>query len=227
MKKTSRRNFGKQLTGALAALPVAALGTTPGVSAQTRDVRAPIDGGWDFKSTHDTPPPIVIGAGSLIVERKGPYQNSDIVTEGGRKKHHHNPDTGKKKIFPAHIKVVDGSGEILYRNDRARECLVTVLTRDGDGNSATVNAGASPIVNENQTFVIDTDSRTGFDKTNEKLTSKKRDVRYRQKKVGSKDFSIVDVKITERGDLLYKVTLANLPSSGDDFKVMIWLEQSL
>jgi len=57
-RKTSRRTFGKQLTGALAALPVASMITTPGASAlasekksetktKRRTLQTPVNGVWN------------------------------------------------------------------------------------------------------------------------------------------------------------------------------------
>jgi hypothetical protein len=210
--------------GAVAALPIISmLNDTSGLAQKDGRAKATASP-EEVRNTHDTPPPVVIGNGSFLVEKEKDYLLGEIITSGNKKQHHINPQgPGKKKIFPAHIKVIDGSGELLYRNDRAKNCVITFAVNEGSS-TILVTAAASPIVQDKQTFIIETDDNKELEKQTEKPTAKKRQVRYKLKD-GTKDFSIVDVKIVEGTDVLYKVTLATLASMGDDFKVMIWLEE--
>jgi hypothetical protein len=230
--KTSRRQFTKTAMTAIIAVPaltsLAEAHEAIPVSVQkNKKMVAPVHGTEDARSEHNTPPPILIGDGSLIVERSGEYLVNDVVTQNSRNHHKMNADGGHTKLYPAHIKVIDGSGEVLYRNDTATECVVTMALIDPDNTSSTaiVNAGASPIVSNRRSFVIDTDGNKLLKKTNERPASTKRNVRYRHKDNGNKEFSIVDVKVTQGADVLFRVTLSTLPAGGEELKVLIWLEQ--
>lgn len=234
MKKTSRRKFGKQLTGALAALPVAAVVFEENTLAQKDQQKTPLTrtAPERIKTSHNTPPDILIGEGSLFIERKGEYAQNDVVTDPSgtanrRKRHHLRASSPRNKIFPGHIKIVDGNGEILYRNDSARNCIIGLAVQDQDGNLSTVNAGASPIVGGTQTLVIDTDIDKGLERTNEIRAdpNRKRDFRFRFRH-GNREFSIVEVKITELNQVLYRVAMATLASTGEDLRIMLWTEQT-
>jgi hypothetical protein len=236
MKKTSRRSFAKLVATAIAAVPIASSleaarsQPMPRQKPTGKKPIAPVKGTEGAKNEHNTPPPIIIGDGSLIVERPGKYATGDIVVDQNnhRRLHKINPDSTNTKLFPAHIKVIDGSGEILFRNDDANDCLVTLSLVDKTNplNTAIVNAGASPIVNNKQTFIIDTDEDKLLAKTRENTGSTKRDVRYRHKHGTNNKFLITGVKITQGPDVLYRVVPETLPSKGNELKVMIWLEQS-
>ena len=234
LRRTSRRAFTKTLTTAMLATPalVSLAEASPIASSLQKPKQkvAPEHGTEEAEKEHNTPPPIVIMDGSLIVERRGEYQASEVVTQGNRKYHKMNADSSFTKLFPQHIKVVDGSGEILYRNDVATECVVTLALVDPNHTTsrAVVNAFASPIVDNRRSFVIDTDM-TGnklLRKTNEKPTSTKRTTRYRHMDNGNNEFSILDLKITRGADVLFSVALADLPEGGAELKILIWLEQS-
>src|SRR5687768_8113526 len=69
VKKTSRLSFGKQMMAALTALLVAIIATAPDATAQTAKQTKPQNQRQaDRIVTHDTPPPIEIGDGSLRID---------------------------------------------------------------------------------------------------------------------------------------------------------------
>jgi|SRR6185295_5101344 len=170
-------------------------------------------------SSHNTPPPVLFGNGSFLVEKEIDYAAGEVVTTGANTKHHIKPDPTHTQIFPAHIKVIDGSGEKLYQKDGANNCVITFTLSDGDTVTAQASSGK-------KTFMIETANGKTLDKSAERPTAKKRKVRYALSKGGMTSFSITKLEITDGPKPEYDVTLASLPSKGDDFKVMVWLEQA-
>lgn len=234
-ERISRRKFTQSVAGSLVAVPLVASlaeaqegkgrgGSKTTQSRQTWPRGPQTKNEFDIFSQHDTPPPILFMEGSMIVEKNGDFD--DVVTTGGRKKHMIEPDTSGQKLVPSHIKVIDGSGETLYRNLQANDCQITFTLTDG-----VVNAGSEPNggPNNEKHFVIDTDSNKRLAKSSgaDKPTGKKRDTRFRHKDSGGNERSIVSVKITEANVVLFNVVLAKLLSKGDELRVMVWLEQIL
>jgi hypothetical protein len=208
MKKTSRRSFGRQITGALATLPLASLVTSPSASAQT---------------SHDTPPPVLLMNGSVIVETaEADFDEKEIVS-GQRKKYKRRPVGAGMKVSLAHIKVIDGSGEILYRGDcqtTCRDFSIAVTTAEND----IINLAS--IANK---FQIDTPSNKKLDKTTDPFDqpmSARRKGRFRYKDDSSgAQTSIKSVAVKQGGAGVFEVILDDLPDDGQELKVMMWLEE--
>ena len=215
----SRRNFAKSVALALSAAPLASTIVTAhsGENVDTQRTRA-----GSVERTHDTPPPLTFENGSFVLERVGEFQGSDIVVNSttNRREYRHRPLSGTT-ISPAHIKIVDGSGEMLYRNDHADDCVISVVVDMGGGATSVVNAQRS---SDQSRFVIDVDSTKTLDKGNhvfnDKPTSKKRNRRYRHAGADS----IKEITIRRSTGVLYYVFVPDLPANGDDLKIMIWLE---
>src|SRR5262245_47086662 len=118
MKNTSRRNFGKALAAGLASLPAISLananedrlGERHASSASGSQKKS-----QDKKNQHDTPPTFLISQGSFIIEIDKPLEL--VTTSGGKKKYKRPKASGGLDAQIDHIKIVAGSGEILYRND--------------------------------------------------------------------------------------------------------------
>jgi hypothetical protein len=212
MKKTSRRSFGKQLSGALAAVPLATIALRESASAQrpARPRRQALD--REFFNEHDTPPPVLVGEGSLTVETTHPFGNS--VPMGVSRKRHYVPDYIGYSI--AHIKIVDGSGEMLYRNDKPREAEVRIVLDDG----SEIKVGR---VAEGLYLDLPNDKDLG----NAQNQTSKRKKKYRPKK-NSADLAIVAIKIAENSaaaaPCLFKITKDDLNSMLEESRIMMWLE---
>ena len=121
MKKTSRRSFGKQLTGAVAALPLVSLsGRTPAF-ARDEPLNLPQRKKWDIRSHQDTPPPIIIEEGSIKIDVKdqnlgaGPALPAD--PGGGYMWEFPKPSTSND-IFLVGMKIVTGADRLLFYLDR-------------------------------------------------------------------------------------------------------------
>jgi hypothetical protein len=222
VQSTSRRSFTKSIALALSAAPLASTivsaHSAEGADVQKKRVES-------FDRTHDTPPPLTFENGSFVMERVGEFQNGDEVINGNRREYRHRPLSGAT-ISPAHIKIVDGTGEVLYRNDHADNCVLSVVVEMTGGALSVVNARRS---SDSSRFVIDVDSNKTLDKgnhnNNDKPTSKKRDRRYRH----SGAQRIKEITITRSvadPSVLYYVLLSDLPANGDDLKIMVWLESA-
>lgn len=121
MKKTSRRRFGKQLTGALVSLPVMTT-VLEGHQQKTQEQKKTAQA----EKEHNTPPPMFFMPGSLIIEaatNKNDWdsfqqpQQTDRKTWSVMPKPYPNGGPQPINIYIAHVKVLDGSGEMIYHLD--------------------------------------------------------------------------------------------------------------
>jgi hypothetical protein len=119
MKKTSRRDFGKLIAGAAAALPLTS------ISAGTLPKRA-------MQSHQDTPPDLILEQGSLIIDIKDSslagQQELPSVSDGYQWKL---PQPGQGNIYTHAVKIVSGDGHDLFyvdRDHREKSENVEVLT---------------------------------------------------------------------------------------------------
>ena len=250
----SRRGFTKSIGLALAAIPfVSSLvegqqkrrsGRAP-AKQHTQMPRCKQDAAAnleDNRNEHDTPPPVEIINGSFIIETEKDFAIGDIMpVSGGIKRHNINPNStlNHNRIFPAHIKVVQGSGEMYCRynaddknNPHLPEFIkITALLKDG----TLVTIGSTPVVNNRQTFAIDVNNkRSLFPPTSahDKPVGKKRHARRRVKRDDGRpsDTSISVLTITDTNPNLptpqerLNVSMDDLPAGGDELRVMIWLE---
>ena len=223
MKNTSRRNFGKQLAGGIAAVSVASI-AGKGASLDGSEQRPKTTSQRKIR-THDTPPPLEFDNGSFVVEKERDFNRSDV-----------NGDRLEYKITSGnttlhHIKIVDGSGEVLFRKNDADACKVSVELRNSQGNansSTSINAFSRSINNTTKHFIVDVNG----DKTlqppqgnEDKPTSKKRDKRFRHS--GGANFSMWKITITEETnttETVFTLFPRTLAEEGADLKVMMWLE---
>jgi hypothetical protein len=122
MKKTSRRRFGKQLTGALVSLPVMA-SVLEGQQQKPQEQKK-TDIQVKFRE-HNTPPPMFLMPGSLIIEAattKSDWDSFQQPQQTDRKKWSVIPKpypngNAPTNIYIAHIKILDGSGEMIHHVD--------------------------------------------------------------------------------------------------------------
>ena len=231
-RQTSRRRFTKTIGGVLASIPFISSFVNAEEkrrsSIETFQRKSGSNRTQDQKSglvfrTHDTPPPITFENGSFVLERTGQFLGSDIVTNPAtsRKEYRVRPFFGSTAV-PAHIKIVEGSGEVLYRNDRAASCVISIELEGPGGDRSMVNARTSA---DKTRFVIDIDAAKSLDlgnaANNDKPTSRKRDRRYRH---SGPEMSMREITIKEGAKILYNVLTEDLPADGSDLKVMIWVE---
>lgn len=217
MKKTSRRRFAKQLTGAIVATAASSIvskgGQRPNVQKSISDQK--------FFNSHNTPPPLEFINGSLVSENAVEFSNP--VMNGNRKEYHLTPRTGSV-IYPAHIRILAGNGEQLYYKDGSNTYTIEIELRDDqetEASSLIVNAQST--ANQDK-FVVDVDSnnelRLGNHANNDKPSSKKRGRRYRH----SADLSMYKVTVKNGASIKKTIPVRDLGMAGADLRIMIWLE---
>lgn len=221
MKKTSRRKFGKQLAGAIAATAVSPL-VLHGEPAVTQ--QQPAKPGRKGFRTHDTPPPLEFVNGSLTVESAIEFNSTGL--NGTRREYRIHPRTGMV-IAPGHIRVLHGNGEQLFYRDDTEKYLVIIEMRDANGDPS-----SSMIINAQSTdtqdkFVIDVErGRTlqlGNPGNNDKPSSGKRQRRYRHS--GAANMTMYKITIRDLASGNEDTFMPrSLQAQGDEIKVMIWLE---
>lgn len=229
MKKTSRRSFGKQITGALAALPIASLAATQDAGAQTRDQAkrddlAKLVETLEIRTSHDTPPTVLIMDGSFIIETdKSDFDEKDEVA-AQPKKYRRTPQDPRKRLFMAHVKIVDGSGEVLYRgnyHNPASNLSIAITTAEND----VVTLGRA-----GNKFEVTTASNKKLQKTSgdDQPVGTKRLGRFRCRRevAGNPQASITSVAVRKDGTSVFDVSLADLPDNGRELKVMAWLAEA-
>jgi hypothetical protein len=246
----SRRGFARLAAAALAAIPFAsslAQAQRRRRGARTSGAQAPVQKPQGVaplrtargRNEHDTPPPLEIINGSFIVDTEEDFLAGDIVSMGAMTRHHIRPGAANNRIFPAHIKVVDGSGEMLFRLDtkppamsgspHPAEFIKITAVLDG---TLTVEM-ASLLDSGSQTFSITTHNNTSLRPTmsDDKPVGMKRHAR---RKIGpnggmpSVNTSITRLIITGRdtNDVLYNLApIIDLASEGRELRIMIWLEE--
>ncbi len=177
---------------------------------------------------HDLPPPFLFMQGSLVVEIDEPVFDP-APTSGAHKKHHHRKakKAGMTKVELAHIKVIDGSGEPLYRNLLAEGCKVTFTM---DDLSEVVVEGGAPAEGGQTAFQIDTpdtqplNMATGGDAP----LGKKRAGRFRYKQPGTQAPQIRTITVSDgtppsasNNPTLFRVS----PADQDEVRVMVWIHE--
>lgn len=230
MKKTSRRNFGKQLTGALASLPLV---------ASQLDVR-----GQEKTTTqkneklrlreHDTPPPMLLMSGSMIIEARTDKTDWGVGSASGNERKHlilpqdnnGDPPPMNTNIFIAHVKILDGSGDLLFKFDNDQSAtknipIVVTVVMDGNSNEKL------RVTHEDRRFSL------LFPKDHRKIDKKaatdlpmgrhRQRVRYLDDN-GSDAHEISSVTVMKGAQQLFSIDIAELPSKGEELRIMLWWE---
>jgi hypothetical protein len=250
-ESVSRRGFAKSIAAALAVIPFASTladaqrrrgqrrtGTRDSQSPARR-AAAPAAAFDGSRNEHDTPPPVLFMNGSFIVETEKDFDPGDIIPTGSKKRHHIKPRVAaNNRVFPAHIKIVDGSGEMLFRLDSkdsgvnphpAEDIKITALLNEG----TTVEAASIVGAGNMQTFAIDVNNGKSLlppTTSGDLPVGVKRGARRRVKSAPGdmSDTSINELTITNvrRNKILFNVVPgADLASKGEELRVMIWLEE--
>lgn len=199
--KNSRRTFGKQLTAAVAGISLAALADNQEARAQkTKRTESEVR-----IFTHDTPPPTELLDGSLVVESYYDYGNP--IQQGNRWRYQQTAEPGI-----AHLKILHGSGDVIYKNLNAEGCAIRIDWRDTSGTTGYVD------VTGGAAFVVDTDKRM----TRGNSGRRRRPFKFDHPGNGH-DFRIESITVTKAGSTLFQVSA---PPSGtadpEEYKVMIW-----
>jgi hypothetical protein len=148
MKKTSRRNFGKLIAGAAAALPLTSVHALP--PSQKESQRK------DIFSHQDTPPDLILEQGSLKIDVKDLRLADEPELPPASGGHQWQfPQTGTRDIYINGLQIVSGAGKLLFYIDRdhvdalerLHELLVLVHMEGTPSNRQEV------IVSTNQKFV--------------------------------------------------------------------------
>lgn len=230
MKKTSRRTFGTQLAGALAALPLA----SHLVEAATRDPQKRPTGKVQSKfNEHDTPPPTLFMGGSLVLEVFSGKDDWDVdgAAVNGRRKWSVTPKpydngTSPTSIFIAHVKLVDGAGEMVFPtlNNEQKEPIEIITMLQKDGNAF----GDCHLIASGDHFEIDLPATKRLRKKafDHPANSRRQRVRYMHQSGFNPDrCDWVGVKILKGGVLQYENS--NLPALrgyDETMRLMVWWE---
>lgn len=128
MKKTSRRNFGKLMTGAIAAIPAISLAPESVVLGQRRGEKS--QDKICIRSHESTPPPISIEDGSLKFTVEASTADPLKLQSGGPPWVYEGDINSGTDNEIAHIRVLHGSGSLLFQDLEAEGSTVTVHLRD-------------------------------------------------------------------------------------------------
>jgi len=183
-----------------------------------------------IQNEHDTPPPVIVTTGSLIVDANTKKSDwSNVLGSTGRRTVSflpldiHNAEPSKP-IYIAHIKVIDGSGDLLFRLDndkntnKDKPIIVTAKLTNGEVMNLTVVKGTLE-------FTMDVpDHKQMFPKAGEPTPSKRQRVKYMDEQ-NNDVFTVQTIEVSKDSQLLYHVTLSELPSEGFELKVMVWWEE--
>src|SRR5690242_10446906 len=142
MKKTSRRKFGKQLTTALA-VPAAALVNQSAFGQKSNANKSAPD---DVRTSHNTPPDVVVSEGSLNIESHDPF--AETPAGGGTFDYALN---GMPQI--THIRVLQDNGDKIYEDIEGVTREVRINWED---NNASPQGGTVRVFNDGN-FKINSD----------------------------------------------------------------------
>lgn len=228
----SRRRFTKSIAAAAAALPLvstlAGAQDGPRAGAAQRTDAQPQDRTPELRqhrNEHDTPPPVLVMSGSCILEiaadgdTVGPKDDS-----GGRRKYRVTPKDITGNFYLAHVKVVDGSGEMLFRLDNTTADPVEVILALSDTKEVRLAA-------EGGKLLIELEKTKKFDKkvgdppmSAGTSRNKRTRFRYMDDAPGSAEPDIKFVRVFRKGRQLFDLELDTLRSHGEELKVMLWWE---
>jgi hypothetical protein len=176
-------------------------------------------GALEPRHQHDTPPPTVIGEGSLVIDLKDDFDDT-VGGIGGttpvKKRRRPRGSTNgndHNAILFEYIRVLNGNGETLYWNDTAQDCEIYV--RLTDGAEVKVYGGEYFIIEHgpSRRLVRSTAS-------SDKPQGGKRQHRYRHLDLGNNQHSIEYVAVRSPTKP-YEVNVLRLPGR-DEFQIMLW-----
>lgn len=230
MKKTSRRSFGKSVAAALAAIPVATLGSESNLKAQKRRRSSVLLD--DARSHENTPPPIELLDGSFSILMKTNSATAPLSQSGSGLEY-----TYKGKVAPStknsfeHIKVIHGSGEQVYRDLDASDSIVTVKLLDENDD----NVGDLIFSCVNDEIKIKSIGYGSGPANGQLQPSYKAGRPYHKHSLthqggpGNKEFRVAAISVTKRGamplDFVLPPVSANSPFESQGFRILLWLKE--
>jgi len=222
MRTTFYRIFAKQLAVGFPAFIVVSSMTMAAVGQEKRPPKPTGTSPQTIFTSHDTPPPVTIMDGSFIVEiQKADFDEKDEPATNP-KKYKLKPRVEGKKLYLAHIKIVDGSGELLYRgdyHDQSSDLNVIITTPEGD---------LVTFASVGNKFQIDTPSGKKLAKTIDldQPVGSKRLGRFRFKTDGGVETRLRRITVKKGNDTVYDVDLTGLADGGKETRVLIWLAET-
>jgi hypothetical protein len=218
MKKTSRRKFGKQLTGALVALPAAAIAMEQNSSAQDqKKASTPVTGAQRMITSHNTPPDLVITEGSLHFESYYPFTPPGM---GGQAPFRY-VSSGHAEI--GHIRVLQDNGDRIYEDIESDTQRVRVLWED-DTNAPRPDR-VLIFAKDGSDFVVTSDQRLTLPGASPAAAH--RPFKFRHPGTQGRPMRIRTIEITNEGGMVTSFT-APPPAATDgvfmphEFRILIW-----
>jgi len=232
----SRRGFAKSIVAAIAALPfVSALTNAQGNQRRGKGVRRPDRDAprrltqrmYRDRNEHDTPPPVLLMQGSCIFEVSA--ENNDIGqpvnTTSTHKKYKIKPKKNSSgepdgPIFLAHIKIVDGSGEMLFRYDNYLKDSIVVSVTLADGELMKLSA-----VNDKLEVDLKKTRKLGMKLNDTSMNAKRTRFRFMDDTTGGNEYAIKLVEVTIRNVKVYSLYFEDLTWDSEETKLMMWWEK--
>jgi len=226
----SRRGFAKSAIAVLAALPFfSALTNAQGTRGRRRGGRSERQSGamqrvYTDRNEHDTPPPVLLMSGSCIFETESENdfsQQPDDSGGGNRRKYKIKPKGNLGDIKLAHVKILDGSGEMLFRFDNKFSQPLEVTINLDDREQMKLSAMADRLIVD-----LKKTKKLAMKMGELSMNPGKRDrFRYMDDPASGKDPAIKSVNVSVRGVTLDEIELDKLKSKGEELKVMLWWEK--
>jgi hypothetical protein len=158
---------------------------------------------------HDTPPPTIISDGSLSIELRDALTLPDS-SSNGRWTH-----VGRPNTAIVHVKVLHGSGDMIYRNLEADDSRITIALEDVNHDSV-----GDLIITGGTYFQIESDQRL----VDQGLGVAKRVHKFGHPGAGSGPFRIKSIEIlkTTNPYAQFKVTAPRTTGESQEYRIMIW-----
>ena len=213
MKRTSRRKFGKQLTTALATLPAAALVNQSALGQRSNVNKSAAE---DVRTSHNTPPDVLVSEGSLNIESHDPF--AETPAGGGTFDY---ALSGVPQI--THIRVLQDNGDKIYEDI---EGITREVRINWEDNNASPQGGTVRVFNDSGKFKINSDKQLQGPGANPPPASHRR-FKYGHPGNPNKRMRIRSIDITNAAGM---TTTFTAPSQADtqnefmphEFRILIW-----
>lgn len=229
MDKTSRRSFGKLMTGALAALPVASAFADTNAKARSEAEESPIVM-YDNRYHQNTPPPVEISEGSFSVLIKTPSATQPLRETGSGPFLYQGKVEGSTDNNFETIKILHGSGEWVYRDVEATGSIITVELQDFNNG----RVGTLTISGDTDSFYVGSRGYGSGNANGQLIWTHENGKAHHKHRFthrggpGNKDFRVTGMRITRGGPTTLNLAL---PAVSDDnpfepqgYRILIWFK---
>lgn len=235
MGTTSRRAFAKWVAGAIAAIPVGSFASqvcNPPQTARKRTRRKKTTRKVVlecYESHENTPPPVSVIDGSLHFRVKHNSGSNPFGESGGAQTWYYrgNVNEAKPNMFE-HIKVLHGSGELLYCDLAAAGSVITIQAKDEQDD----RVGTLTLTGQNNEFQIKSVGY-GNGNGNGRLSHsmgpgkpKKKHTLQHRGGDSSRDFRITGINITGGSvggkEIVLPPVSTACPFESKELRVLIW-----